>query len=391
MTPRIQYVTTTDGVRIAFSAFGEGDGVPLVVLRPAMLSHVEAEWRLGRELYDAGAMQQLARNRRVVRLDLRRSGLSDRDVVDCSLDARMRDITTVVDRLGLERFAIDATSQVGLLAIAFSARYPDRVSHLVLTDSWVRGHGDWDSPRLKALVELMKIDWQLGTDAMMLMRFGWTKDATEAGMHFRACQRQEDFLAMVEAETGIDLTPLLPEISAPALVCSWVSSSHIIRADLARDLMAGLRDARLVSVRSSDDSIRAVEEFLGGTVHAPVAAPILEAAAGAFRTVVFTDVAGHTAMMQRLGDERGREVLRFYDGMTRDALRAHGGKDRGHPRCQDRGSGGRRPGARRRRRATAGCRQGFSVCRTGSAGTGRLQGVGPHVGVPLVAGVRRLA
>ena len=53
----------------------------------------------------------------------------------------------------------------------------------------------------------------------------------------------------------------------------------------------------------------------------------MEAAAGAFRTVVFTDVAGHTAMMQRLGDERGREVLRFYDGLTRDALRAHGGTE----------------------------------------------------------------
>ncbi len=34
MTPRIQYVTTPDGVRIGYATFGEGDGVPLVVLRP---------------------------------------------------------------------------------------------------------------------------------------------------------------------------------------------------------------------------------------------------------------------------------------------------------------------------------------------------------------------
>ncbi|MFN2377901.1 MAG: alpha/beta fold hydrolase, partial [Candidatus Binatia bacterium] len=91
MTPRIQYVTTTDGVRIAYSTFGEGEGVPLVVLRPELFSHVEAEWRLPANLFDRAAFEQFARNRRVVRIDLRRSGLSDRDVVDCSLDACILD------------------------------------------------------------------------------------------------------------------------------------------------------------------------------------------------------------------------------------------------------------------------------------------------------------
>jgi hypothetical protein len=37
MTPRIQYVTTPDGVRIAYATFAEGDGVPLVVLRPSQM------------------------------------------------------------------------------------------------------------------------------------------------------------------------------------------------------------------------------------------------------------------------------------------------------------------------------------------------------------------
>jgi adenylate cyclase len=47
--------------------------------------------------------------------------------------------------------------------------------------------------------------------------------------------------------------------------------------------------------------------------------------ASAFRTVVFTDIVGHTEMMQRLGDARGREVLREHERITRETLRAHGG------------------------------------------------------------------
>ena len=64
MTPRIQYVTTPDGVRIAYATVGEGDGVPLVMLRPAQLSHVEAEWRLSQRLTGLRAFERLAHGRR---------------------------------------------------------------------------------------------------------------------------------------------------------------------------------------------------------------------------------------------------------------------------------------------------------------------------------------
>jgi len=209
MTPRIQYATTTDGVRIAYSTFGEGEGVPLVVLRPAMFSHVEAESRLPSGLFDGGALEQFARNRRVVRIDLRRSGLSERDVVDYSLDACIRDVAAVADRVGCDRIAIDASLSAALVAIAFAAHHPHRVSHLVLTDGWVRGSGEWDTPRLKAVDQLAMVNWQIGTDAMALWRFGWTENARIGGDHIRGCLRQEDFIACTEALRGVDLTTLL--------------------------------------------------------------------------------------------------------------------------------------------------------------------------------------
>ena len=48
---------------------------------------------------------------------------------------------------------------------------------------------------------------------------------------------------------------------------------------------------------------------------------------GGLRTILFTDLVGHTEMMRRLGDDRGREVLREHERITRDLLKEHGGAE----------------------------------------------------------------
>ncbi len=48
---------------------------------------------------------------------------------------------------------------------------------------------------------------------------------------------------------------------------------------------------------------------------------------GAFRTVLFTDVEGSTALTDRLGDAKARELLREHERMVREALKAHGGSE----------------------------------------------------------------
>ena len=45
------------------------------------------------------------------------------------------------------------------------------------------------------------------------------------------------------------------------------------------------------------------------------------------RTILFTDLVGHTDMMQRLGDERGRDVLREHERITRDTLKEFAGSE----------------------------------------------------------------
>ena len=52
-----------------------------------------------------------------------------------------------------------------------------------------------------------------------------------------------------------------------------------------------------------------------------------KSAPGAFRTILFTDIEGSTALTQRLGDARAREVLREHERIMRECLKAHGGSE----------------------------------------------------------------
>src|SRR5688572_3386299 len=101
MDPRIQYAQTSDGVSIAYWTLGEGTPV---VLPPVLVSsHLELEWQIPsrRAFYE-----RLAQGMRVVHYDCRGMGMSQRDVIDFSVNAATKDLDAVVNRLGLERFSI---------------------------------------------------------------------------------------------------------------------------------------------------------------------------------------------------------------------------------------------------------------------------------------------
>jgi class 3 adenylate cyclase len=72
---------------------------------------------------------------------------------------------------------------------------------------------------------------------------------------------------------------------------------------------------------------QSVTEFLGNPPTADVGKPYV---ATAFRTVLFTDIHGSTALTQRLGDIAAMRVLRRHDEVVRDALRTSGGLEIKH-------------------------------------------------------------
>jgi len=154
MEPQIQYVTTSDGVSIAYYAMGQGPAVLYLILPP---SHLEAEWQIEsfRVAYTA-----IAQTSTFIRLDPRGFGLSDRNPDDFSLDSIVLDIEAVVDRLGLDQLSIYSWGGATIPALVYTARHPERVTHLVQTPP-AASMQDMRSPQIDKLMELGEIDMDL--------------------------------------------------------------------------------------------------------------------------------------------------------------------------------------------------------------------------------------
>ncbi len=330
MEPRIQYAQTADGVSIALTTLGEG--MPLVWMQ-GVVSHVQMDWQIpmGRQWLEA-----LAQKRMLVRYDRRGSGLSEREVTDYSLDAHVLDLEAVVDRLGLESFALFAPAFLGLVAVAYASHHPERVSRLILWCSLSRGSDNWRSSRAQAFRAIRVTDWELYTESLVDLGMGLRLGEEErraAAAFIREAVTWESYRAFMEAAEAFDVTDLLPTVRPPTLVLHRRELAFP-EVGVARELASRIPDARLALLEGTsgvpflgdtEAVASAIDEFLGEGEATPAGAEPPEA--GAFRTVLFTDVEGSTALTQRLGDARARELLREHERMVREALKAHGGSE----------------------------------------------------------------
>ena len=324
--PRIQYAKTSDGVNIAFTTFGEGE--PLVWALSPAASHVQLEWHepSTRALYTAAAQLGM-----VVRFDGRGAGLSDRDVDDVSLDARVRDLEAVADQLHLKSFVLLALDDAGLMAIAYAARHSRRVSRLVLMDCYSRGGDVKATPRGKAIYSLAdEDDWEMLTESLASSSHGvGTKDAERMTERYRAATTPEMLRRWLDATIDIDVSPLLPHIRVPTLVVRH-SGIKWVTMDATKELASSIPDARLLVIEglvtdNAGQLFSGVVDFLG--VGEQPESKMQRLPLGDVHTILFTDVEGSTALTDRLGDAKARELLREHERMVREALKAHGGSE----------------------------------------------------------------
>ena len=155
---QIRFCHTKDGVRLAYAIVGKG---PPLVKASNWLSHVEFDWR---SPVWHPFLEQLARNRTVIRYDERGNGLSDWDVADLSFESWVSDLEAVVDAIGLRRFPLLGISQGGPIAVAYAVRHPERVSHLILHGAYARGLLNRDPTptqriEVDTLLNLIRVGW----------------------------------------------------------------------------------------------------------------------------------------------------------------------------------------------------------------------------------------
>jgi class 3 adenylate cyclase len=324
MEPRIQYAQTKDGVSIAFSTMGEG--MPFLCLPTIPYSHCKRTWEFPefRRWFE-----RLAEKRRLIWYDNRGSGLSDREVTDCSLDALLLDLEAVVERLKLERFVLYAELHGGPLAISYAARHPDQVSHLILWCAWARATDFFGSPRVRAFGRVLERDWESYTEAASHAMAGWSHGdyAHRAASYLRDCVTEEAAKAAYRAMRRFDVSELLREVSASTLVLHPEGFPHM-DMDIPRGLASALPDARLTLVEGDastpiicdvDAIAEAIDEFLGEGEEAPAELP------EGMAVLLFADIAESTALTERLGDAAFRGKARELDTSLRSVIKDSGG------------------------------------------------------------------
>jgi class 3 adenylate cyclase len=315
--PRIQYAKTKDGVSIGYWTLGEG--TPLVSMPNFPFCHLEKLWQV--PVYRR-VFERASERRKLVTYDSRGCGMSERDVTDFSLEAHVLDLEAVVDHLGLDSFALQPHVNAGPVGITCAARHPERVSHLVLTDAFARGSEHIGSTRFEALLGLLDKDWELFTETMARSGYGWAQEdlGRQVAAILQESVTQEAALAIYRAIGEFDASSLLGRVKSPTLV---LHRRDLVIADVGRaqGLASRIPGARLAVVDDIESLGRAIDEFLGEGEEAQ------PADSGAFRTILFTDVEGSTALTDRLGDARARDLLRQHERMVREALKSHGGSE----------------------------------------------------------------
>ena len=248
---KIRYCKASDGVRLAYATVGTG---PPLLKSAHWLGHLEYDWELPIQRH---MLLGLAKVHTLIRYDARGNGLSDWDVSQISLDAWVSDMEAVVDAAGLRRFPLWGNSQGGAVSIAYAARHPDRVSHLILCGSFAVGFNHRpsltaaDKEGFAATKTLVRLGWgsddptfrQLFTSSMMPNA---TKEQADA---FNELQRlsasAEVAVRYLETVADLDVREYLPHVKAPTLVMH-IRGDRRIPIDLSRELAANIPGARFV-------------------------------------------------------------------------------------------------------------------------------------------------
>ncbi len=289
MTPfrqEIRFARTLDDLRIAYAVSGRG--YPLVRC-PHWLTSIEHDWKtpvIGPWLRESSAHWHL------YRYNTRGYGLSEGEGTPLSIDAFVADLEAVIDAAKLDKFALWGPSGGAKPAIAYAARHPERVSHLVLTGGVARGKlrsntTAADKERFLAMVKLIELGWgQNHSGFLQMMTSQFFPTATLEQMRsFNELQRLTATPAqaarMVMAMAGVDVSPMLADVRVLTLV---MHSRGDIREPVeeARVIASSIPDARLVIVDSPnhlplegepafEEMLQQLEAFLPGSQGAAIA------------------------------------------------------------------------------------------------------------------------
>lgn len=275
VTQEIRYCRTTDGVRIAYAATGQG--TPIVRCL-GWYTHLETEWSssLGRSFW-----QRLSREHRLFRYDGRGMGLSDL-ASEFSSETRIKDLEAVVDDANLDRFALLGTSEGTGTALRYAARHPERVTYLILYGSYVQKTISEQSDQAKetqAYLAMIESGWGKPSHQKLFANLFLGASPTPEEMEYfmemqRTSASQKVAAAYARSLIGNQMDfEVAAQVSMPTLLLH-ARDDQICPFQNSLDLAAEIPGARLKPLQGdchwlsmtsaqSEEYINSIEAFLG--------------------------------------------------------------------------------------------------------------------------------
>ncbi|TIQ21156.1 MAG: alpha/beta fold hydrolase [Mesorhizobium sp.] len=323
MRPATHYVKSA-GINIAYQVTGDGP-VDLIYV-PGWVSNLDLAWsslRLSHVLHRLGAFSRL------IRMDKRGTGLSDRNVGLPTLEERMEDMRAVLDAVGSKHTVLFGSSEGGPMCMLFAATYPERTAALVLNGTYASGRWSKDYPwaRTSEQVEedLAVVERQWGEPADMsnaapsLMNDSFEREWFAA--YLRNSASPADAIALWRWGTEIDVRALLPAIHVPTLIVQ-AAGDRWVKPEEGRYLATHIEGARYIELagrdhviwgENSDRLVDEIQTFVTGVLPSAPGERVLVTAlhvevVGLPSALVNTSNQTWRDLMQRHGDETRKEL-----------------------------------------------------------------------------------
>lgn len=255
-TQRIRYVSTGDGVQLAWAEAGKG---PVLIKTANWLTHLEYDWEspVWRHW-----IHFFTDHFRFVRYDERGCGMTDWNVGDLSVERWVEDLEAVVAAADpQEPFALLGISQGAAASLAYAVRHPERVSKLILYGAYARGvfrRGDADKERLyRALVDMTRLGWGKDNPAfrqVFTSRFIPGANNEQVAWFNELCRKTtspETAARLLEVRATIDVVALLEKVRAPTLVLHS-RNDDVVPISEGHILAAGIPGAQFIELDSKN-------------------------------------------------------------------------------------------------------------------------------------------
>ncbi len=322
--PETHYAKAPDGTSIAFQVVGSG---PIdLVFSNGIWSNVELMWE---QPLLARFLDRLASFSRLILLDMRGVGCSDRGPEPPVLELQRDDLASVMDAAGSSTATIFGVARAATMAMLFAATHPERTDALILyapiakrirSEDFPYG---WTADEQDSFFE--RFVREVGTGTNLALQAPSVADDERFvrwwGRFERLVASPSAYEELGRIFSSVDIRSVLPAIHVPTLVLARTDDA-IADAPQAQYVAEQIAGARYVEqpgvdhipfVGDADALLDQVEEFVTGRPPTAAFETILS-------TVLFTDIVDSTAKQAAMGDRAWKDLVLAHHAVVRNSL-----------------------------------------------------------------------